>query len=468
MDVWLIVGVILKMAFILGVALLLFAPVFVLFERRQSAMFQDRLGPYMGGIKMPRAVVDNIPLLQAAGYASAAGAAVTAGLAFVMIARGGAGDAGLWVLPISWGTLFLLAVVGAPVQAVGAKILPHLFYRDRLTLFGGLHALFDAVKAFTKEDIVPPKADKLLYSIAPILAMIPAFALGAVIPFGPDLHLDWLFDQLPAEGTISGPVAHLQVASLNVGILYMFAIGGTGVISAAIAGYSSDNKYSLLGGLRAASQMVSYEVTLGLSLVGCFMLYDSLRLEEMVRWQTENSFLGFLPGWGIFYQPLAFVLFFFASIAEYKRVPFDAPEGESEIVAGYFLEYSTGKWLMFMIAEFLEVAVSSMLIATIFFGGWDVPGLDRSGWGAFGYRFDLSGTNWAFLSDVANSHLFVTLVSIGAFLLKSLLLGILSLQVRWTLPRFRYDQIMQLCWKLFLPLSLLNVFVTGLFILLGS
>jgi NADH-quinone oxidoreductase subunit H len=468
MDFWFLLGTVLKMAFILGVALLLYAPVFVLFERRQSAYFQDRLGPYMGGVKMPAAILDNIPALQMGGYASAAGAALTAGLAFVMAAMGQAEEPGLWFLPFSWGTLFLLAAVGAPAQAIGAKVLPHLFYRDRLTLFGGLHALFDAVKAFTKEDIVPPRADKFLYSIAPIIAMIPAFSLGAVLPFGPDLHLDYLFDTLPAEGVIEGTTVHLQVASLNVGILYMFAVGGIGVISAAVAGYSSDNKFSLLGGLRAASQMVSYEVTLGLSLVGCFMLYDTLRLEEMVQWQIENSFLGVLPGWGIFYQPLAFVLFFFASIAEYKRVPFDAPEGESEIVAGYFLEYGTGKWLMWMISEFLEVAISSMLIAVLFFGGWDVPGLGRSGWEAFGYHFDLSGTDWAFLSDVLNSHLFVTLVSIGAFLLKALLLGVLSLQVRWTLPRFRYDQIMQLCWKVFLPLSLLNVFVTGIFILLAN
>lgn len=468
MDFWFLLATVLKLAFILGVALLVFAPVLVLFERRQSAYFQDRLGPYMGGVKMPPFVMENIPALQMGGYASAAGAAVTAGLAFTMAAMGEAEEPGLWFLPFSWGTLFLLAAIGAPAQYVGAKILPHLFHHDRLTLFGGLHAVFDAVKSFTKEDIIPPRADKFLYSIAPIIAMIPAFSLGAVMPFGPDLHLDYLFDQLPSDGIIEGPVVHLQVASLNVGILYMFAVGGAGVISAAIAGYSSDNKFALLGGLRAASQMVSYEVTLGLSLVGCFMLYDTLRLEEMVRWQSEESFLGVLPGWGIFYQPLAFFLFFFASIAEYKRVPFDAPEGESEIVAGYFLEYSTGKWLMWMISEFLEVSISSMLIGTIFFGGWDVPGLGRGGWEAFGYRFDLSGTDWAFLSDVANSHLFVTVVSIGAFIVKALLLGILSLQVRWTLPRFRYDQIMQLCWKVFLPLSLLNVFVTGIFVLLAS
>jgi hypothetical protein len=232
MDFWFILGVILKMAFILGVALLLYAPVFVLFERRQSAMFQDRLGPYMGGVKMPRIVIDNIPNLQYGGYASAAGAGATAVLAIVMVFLGHAADPALWILPISWGTLLLLAFAGAPAQAVGAWILPYLFHHDRLTLFGGLHALFDAVKAFTKEDIVPPNADKLLYAIAPIIAMIPAFALGAVIPFGPDIHLDYLFDTLPTEGVIDGPLAHLQVANLNVGILYIFAIAGTGVISA--------------------------------------------------------------------------------------------------------------------------------------------------------------------------------------------------------------------------------------------
>ena len=351
-------------------------------------------------------------------------------------------------------------------------------FGKEIRLAGLLHTAADGAKFFFKEDFMPPNADRLLFQLAPVLVMVPVMALVAVIPMadticlpevmrtvGEDHHTIWpaaaRWGTCDARVSIDG-----AVAPLNVGILYVFALAGQGIVGAAIAGWSSDNKFSLMGALRAASQMVSYEVTLGLSLVGCFMLYDTLRLDEMITWQAENSFLGFLPAWGIFYQPLAFVLFFFASIAEYKRVPFDAPEGESEIVAGYFLEYSTGKWLMWMIGEFLEVAISSMLIAIIFFGGWDVPGLSRSGWEAFGYHFDLGGTNWEFLSTFANAHLTVTLVSIGAFLLKALLLGILSLQVRWTLPRFRYDQIMQLCWKLFLPLSLLNVFVTGILILL--
>lgn len=456
---WFFLAVALKMAFILGVALLVFAPVFVLFERRQSAMVQDRVGPMMGGVKMPRFVIDAIPMLQLGAYGVAVASAGASVASLIAIIAGFGDEPAMGILPIAWSTQLLLALPVAVIHAVTGKILPFLFHHDRLTLFGGLHALFDALKAFTKEDIIPPKADKFLYSIAPILAMIPAFALSAVIPFGPDLHLDYLFESLPQEGVIDGTTIQLQVASLNVGILYMFAIGGTGVIAAAVAGYSSDNKFALLGGIRAASQMVSYEVTLGLSLVGCFMLYGSLRLEDMVAWQAENV-------WGVFLQPFACIVFFFSTIAEYKRVPFDAPEGESEIVAGYFLEYSSGKWLMFMIAEFLEVAVSSMLIATLFFGGWDIPGLDRSGWTAFGYRFDLTDTSWAFITDVANSHLFVTVVSIAAFVLKALILGIISIQVRWTLPRFRYDQIMALCWKLFLPISLLNVLVTGVGILL--
>lgn len=460
---WFLLASVLKIAFILGVSLLVFAPVFVLFERRQSAMVQDRIGPMVGGVKMPRLVIDNVPTLQMGAFAVAA----LTGVLFVVAAAqvwSGNGTEVLFTEPVfgvrhTWNGMMLVFAVLAAVHVPLGVVLPYLFHHDRLTLFGGLHALFDAIKAFTKEDFVPPKADKFLFGVAPIIAMVPAFALTAVLPFGPTLYLDYLFDQLPAEGTIGGTAIPLQVASLNVGILYMFALGGTGIIGAALAGYSSDNKFALVGGLRAASQMVSYEVCLGLTLVPLFMLYDSLLLSDMVQWQSEHV-------WGVFVQPLAFVLFLTASIAEYKRVPFDAPEGESEIVAGFFLEYSSGKWLMYMIGEFLEVATSSMLIATLFFGGWDVPFLGRGGWEAFGYALDLSDTNWAILSDVANSHLFTVAVQIGAFIVKALLLGVLSIQIRWTLPRFRYDQIMKLCWQMILPLALLNILVTGIFILL--
>lgn len=462
---WLVLISILKIAFVIGVLLLLFAPVLVLAERRQSAFFQDRLGPYMGGFPMPRALLEALPYLQLGAYAVAALSAIMFALSFVMVLTGNA-DEVLFTEPVfgirhTWGGLMLVFLPVAVVHLVAGKILPHLFFDGRLTLFGGLHALFDAVKAFTKEDIVPPHGDKFLHSIAPIIAMVPAFATAAVIPFGPTIYVDYLLEQLPAEGALGGTAIDIQVANLNVGILYIFAIAGTGIIGAAVAGYASDNKYALLGGLRAASQMVSYEVVIGLSLVPMFMLYDSLMLPDMIAWQREHL-------WGVLINPLAFILFFTATIAEYKRVPFDAPEGESEIVAGYFLEYSSGKWLMYMMGEFIEVAVSSAIIAVVFLGGWDVPFLTRAGWEAFGYRFDLSGTNFAVVSDVANSHLFIILVQIGAFLAKTMVLALISIQIRWTLPRFRYDQIMSLCWKLVLPAALVNILITGLFILFGQ
>ena len=459
---WLLLAAVLKIAFILSVSLLFFAPVFVLFERRQSAMVQDRVGPMQGGIKLPRAIIDNIPSLQLGALAVGVVCAIMTLVCLIQLALGN-GESALFTEPFfgirnTWNGFLFVFVALAPVHFLAWFILPELFTHDRLTIFGGLHALFDAVKAFTKRDFVPPDGDKLLFALAPILAMIPAFALGAVLPFGPTLYVGHLLEQAPPGGFVDGAAIPLQVASLNVGILYMFAIGGSGIIGAALAGYASDNKFALLGGLRAASQMVSYEVTLGLSLVGCFMVYNSLRLEDMVLWQSAHA-------WGVFVQPLGFVLFLTASIAEYKRIPFDAPEGESEIVAGYFLEYASGKWLMYMIGEFLEVGTSSMLIAVLFFGGWDVPFLHDGGWEFFGHRFDLLGTNFAILSEVLNSHLAVTAIRVGAFIGKAFLLGVLSIQIRWTLPRFRYDQIMSLCWKMILPLSLVNVLVTGVFIL---
>jgi NADH-quinone oxidoreductase subunit H len=509
---WWILATILKIAFVL-VILLTYAPVLVWAERRQSAMIQDRVGPHQGGFPMPRVVLENIPLAalgaRAFGALNLAFAAASLtlmifGLHDLRVADSfGSAAAGLptwqfvlsaiaypfWIVAafgwdvttivlefllnlvtdfFGWGrvnlpsatpgiVLLAASVIGIAHLGIG-RILPELFHNGRLTAWGLLHPLADAIKMIWKEDFLPPGADRFLYSIAPIIAVIPAFATFAVIPFGPTIHVDYLFERLPAEGSIGGTQIPLQVANLNVGILYIFAIAGTGIIGAAIAGYSSDNKYSLLGGLRAASQMVSYEVTLGLTLVPMFMIYDTLLLDEMVEWQRAHV-------WGIFVQPLAFLLFFTASMAEYKRVPFDAPEGESEIVAGYFLEYSGMKFGMFMMGEFVEIVVSSALIAVIFFGGWDVPFLTRAGWEAFGYRFDLTGTSFAILSDVANSHLFVTLVQVGAFLLKVAVLCFLSLQVRWTLPRFRYDQTMQLCWKILLPVSLINILVTGLAIL---
>jgi NADH-quinone oxidoreductase subunit H len=316
-----------------------------------------------------------------------------------------------------------------------------------IALWGLLHPLADALKFMWKEDFIPPRADKLLHAVAPIISVVPAIAAFTVIPMSAPIFADYLTQVVPAEIAVSGVGRPVQVASINMGILFLFAAGGTGVLGAALAGYCSDNKYSLLGGVRAASQMVSYEVTLGLSLVGCFMIYNTLLLENMVEWQRTHSFLtiggyNILPMWGVFLQPHMLVVFLAASIAETKRIPFDVPEGESELAAGYFTEYSGMKFGMFMMGEYIEMVALSAVVTVMFFGGYDVPVL----------------MSWA---QESLPNLAVVALSVGVFLLKVVVLCWLQLMIRWTLPRFRYDQIMAMCWRYMLPLSLANVFVTG-------
>lgn len=345
-----------------------------------------------------------------------------------------------------------------------------------LRIAGLLHTAADGLKFFTKKDFMPPKADKLLFSLAPILALFPVIALTAVIPFGESIVPESIVRTVCKSGTQYAAMANgacppgyvaetvwpavqrhgiaanmtaipLQIATLNVGILYVFAMAGQGIVGAAIAGWASDNKFSLMGALRAASQMVSYEVTLGLTLVGAFMIYGSVRLEDMVLWQGENT-------WGIFVQPLAFFLFFAAAIAETKRIPFDLPEAESELVSGYFTEYSGMKFGMFYFAEYMEVATSSMLLVTIFLGGWHLPFLHRDGLTiAFGDA-DLFHTRMP--------HIWVVIIGVLAFFGKTIAVCWIQAFIRWSLPRFRYDQLMKLGWTVLLPASLANIFVTGI------
>ena len=315
----------------------------------------------------------------------------------------------------------------------------------KIALKGLLQPVFDMMKSVFKEDFVPPRADKLLHSLAPIIAVVPVIVSYAVVPWGGTLHLDYLWQALPAQGSLTGPAIPLQIASLNVGFLLIFAMGGTGVVGSAIAGYGSDNKYSLLGGLRAASQMVSYEVVLGLSLVGCFVVYDSLLLEEMVQWQIDNV-------WGFVVQPVALVLFLACSTAEMKRIPFDAPEAESELVGGYILEFSSLKWLLFKMGEYFEVVLASVLIVVLFFGGYHLPGVTPQGIDLLGWQLPL----W---------HGLVLLINVAVFVIKVAVVVWVQFIIRWTLPRFRYDQIMRLSWRYMLPLALLNIFVTGVVVL---
>jgi len=334
--------------------------------------------------------------------------------------------------------------------------------RVGLRLLGLPHAFVaDGLKTLWKEDFIPPNADRFLHSLAPLISFFPALTVFAVIPFGDTLcfgtdgqghvNLLKLAAVVPREGMCTTGAFRLQVVDLNVGLLYFFALAGTGIVGAALAGWASDNKYSLLGGLRAASQMVSYEVTMGLTLIGAMMVYGTLRIDEMVRWQGENT-------WGIFVQPLAFVLFFTSAVAESKRIPFDLPEGESEIVAGYFTEYAGMKFAMFFFSEYIAVVSSSALLAAIFLGGWNLPFLYRDG-----LHVSIAGNA---LLDMQLSHGAVIVLGVLAFLLKVITLCWLQLMIRWTLPRFRYDQLMQLGWRKLLPASLLNILATGLIVLL--
>ncbi|MFO0741379.1 MAG: complex I subunit 1 family protein [Labilithrix sp.] len=346
-----------------------------------------------------------------------------------------------------------------------------------LRIAGLLHAAADGVKFFTKKDFMPEKADKLLFSLAPMLSLFPVIALCAVMPFGDTIQPESIVRTVCKHGTQFAPLAangtcptdyvketvwpavsrgglsnaataiQLAVAPLNVGILYVFAIAGQGIIGAAIAGWASDNKFSLMGALRAASQMVSYEVTLGLSLVGCFMIYGSVRLEDMVMWQDQNC-------WGIFVQPLAFFLFFACAIAESKRIPFDLPEAESELVSGYFTEYSGMKFGMFYLGEYMEVATSSMLLVLIFLGGWALPFFHRDGITiAFGDSE---------LFHTRMPHIWMIIFGVLTFFGKTIVVCLFQAFVRWSLPRFRYDQLMKLGWTVLLPASLANIFATGI------
>ncbi len=329
-------------------------------------------------------------------------------------------------------------------------------------LAGLLHPLADGLKFFTKEDFMPPKADRLLFMLAPIMAMAMVFTLVGTIPFGDTIcphefrvRVPNIFagPAVPRWGLCSADPRNgyfpidLAVSPLNVGILYVFAMSGQGIIAAAIAGWSSDNKFSLMGALRAASQMVSYEVTLGMSLIGAMMIYGTVRLDDMVRWQGEHA-------WGIFVQPLAFFVFFAAAVAENKRIPFDLPEAESELVSGYFTEYAGMKFGMFYFAEYAEVVTGSMLIVTIFLGGWSLPFLHRDG-----LTIEFGSLQ---IVHASIAHLWMTLIGVLAFFGKVIVVCWIQVFVRWTLPRFRYDQLMKLGWKVLLPTSLANILVTGI------
>jgi len=419
----------------------------------------------------------------------------------------------LWVLAKIG--FMLLLILGLLPTMIWAERKGAAYMQDRIgpnrasiggifRLAGLVHPIADVLKLVFKEDIIPAGVNRFFYHVAPWLVMVVALSTFAVIPFGDKLYLGDL-------------AINLQVADLNVGVLYILAMTSLSVYGVVLAGWASNNKYSFLASIRATSQMISYEINMGLAVLSLILATGTVRMGEMVHSQGELLF-GFLPAWGVVIQPLGFIIFIVALFAEVNRNPFDLPEGESELVSGYHIEYSSLKFALFFMAEYANMIVGAAITATLFFGGWQVPWLTTdvlrsnagplltgsvaigvclnllfaaAAWrhyerfrGRLGDRRELEpmilaiifllmaagsalflalGKPWL-ITEAAAAH-YATITQIGAFVLKTLFFAWLFIWVRWTLPRFRYDQLMHLGWKIMLPLALLNFFVTAAVVL---
>jgi NADH-quinone oxidoreductase subunit H len=322
------------------------------------------------------------------------------------------------------------------------------FTQMKLIWLGLFHGMADGLKMLLKEDWKPKTYDAYAYAVAPWVAFTPVLLVFAVIPFGGMLSPANLLQAFPAAASWFGDrVYPMQIARLDAGILIVFAFGGMAVMGSMLAGWASSNKFSMLGALRAGSQMISYELVMGLTVLGLILIYGTVDLDSIVR-QQSGVVLGFLPAWGIVYQPFAAVLFLVAAVAENKRIPFDLPEAESELIAGFYTEYSAMKMGLFMFAEFIEIAIIAALFSTLFLGGYNLPFLTDSG-------FVFPGNH-----TLAMPHWLVVVTQLAVFLLKILVMSSFQILIRWTLPRFRYDQVLMFAWKFMFPLALANLVVT--------
>ncbi|GJQ21829.1 MAG: NADH-quinone oxidoreductase subunit H [Bacteroidia bacterium] len=290
---------------------------------------------------------------------------------------------------------------------------------------GLLQAVADVVKLLMKEDIVPKNANKPIHDLAPMISIGVAMSTFAVIPIGSTM-------------TLFGRQIDMMIADVNIGILYILALTSMGVYGITLAGWSSNNKYSLLGGLRSSAQLISYELSMGVSIIGVLLISGSLELDEIVGKQAATLWGG-IPAWNVFLQPVAFVTFVVAAFAETNRLPFDLPEAEPELVGGYHTEYSGLKFGLFMLSEYVNMIVASAIIVTLFLGGYAFP---------WGEQFGLSGNSLA-------------VAEVLTFCVKTGLVMFFIIMIRWTLPRFRYDQLMRLGWKVMLPIALANLVVTA-------
>ncbi len=294
---------------------------------------------------------------------------------------------------------------------------------NRAGPFGLLQPLADGLKLFFKEEIIPNFSSKFLFILGPSMAMLTAIMTSAVIPWGDKVHF---FDR-----DIS-----LQIANVDVGILYVFGVLSLGVYGIMIGSWASNNKFSLMGGLRAASQIISYELAMGISLIALILITGGLSLKEIVLQQQTGNW------WNVAYQPLGFLIFLICAFAECNRTPFDLPEAENELIGGYHTEYSSMKLGFYLFAEYINMFISSAIMATLFFGGYDIPFVNEQ-------NLQNSIGQWAVMLQVL-----CFLIKIAAFLF-------LFMWVRWTIPRFRYDQLMNLGWKILIPIALVNMLATG-------
>lgn len=323
-----------------------------------------------------------------------------------------------------FGITLLTATYSTLAERKVAGFLQDRLGPDRAGPFGIFQPLADAVKMFFKEEFIPSAANKWLFIAGPCIAITTALMTSAVIPFGDVLE-------------IGGEKYKLQGMEINIGILYVFGVVSLGVYGLMVGGWASNNKFSLLGAIRAASQNISYELAMGLSIISILMMTGSLDLNRVVQDQAGWNGMA----WNVFYQPVACIIFIVCAFAECNRTPFDLPECETELVGGYHTEYTSMKLGFYLFAEYINMFVSSAVIATLFFGGYNFPGQES-------------------LRSVLDGNI-ITLIGTVVFLGKILFFIFFFMWVRWTLPRFRYDQLMGLGWKSLLPLSILNVMITG-------
>lgn len=322
----------------------------------------------------------------------------------------------------------LIAMYATYAERKVAAILQDRRGPNRAGPFGLLQPVADGLKLFFKEEIIPNFSSKFLFILGPSMAMLTAIMTSAVVPWGKTIHF-------------FGRDIDLQVADVNIGILYVFGVVSMGVYGIMIGSWASNNKYSLMGGMRAASQIISYELAMGISMIALIFVTGTLSLREMVAMQHSE---GMHFGWNIIYQPFGFLIFLICAFAECNRTPFDLAEAENELIGGYHTEYSSMKLGFYLFSEYINMFISSVIMSTLFFGGYDIPFLNEAN----------LPDNWA------------ALLGIAALMTKVICFLFLFMWVRWTIPRFRYDQLMNLGWRVLIPLALVNMLITGAVILL--